>query len=158
MGYSPWKLDINKHLTQQTPSTSTYWLLDGAESLCQDVSFLESSLICLTPVSFSPGWATVAPTPSGDFPRPQQVAQDSIRLTTFAIGPWTCEILCELLAVKSLFPTILWSSYNPMELLKSNSTGLQSQMLWVFFFPVLAPCTRGPDVRLRILSPVWETL
>ena len=80
------------------------------------------------------------------------------QIATFAIGPCTHEILCEPLVVKSLFPAILWSSCNPMRLLKSNSTGLQSQMLWVFFFPVLDPWARGPDVGLRILSPVWESL
>ena len=63
VGYSPWKSDITKHLTQQTPSTSTYWLLDGAQSLCQDVSFLESSLICLTPVSFFPRVSHSCPYP-----------------------------------------------------------------------------------------------
>ena len=85
------------------------------------------------------------------------------QIATFAIGPCTHEILCEPLVVKSLFPAILWSSCNPMRLLKSNSTGLQNQMLWekelflfskyCIFLPLqmltLAGCSVLPAGRVR---------
>ena len=45
-----------------------------------------------------------------------------------------------------------------MEVLQSNLTGLQSQILWGLFLPSLDLQARKPDVGLRTFTPVGEFL
>ena len=49
-------------------------------------------------------------------------------------------------------------SYTSLVLLKVSPSGLQSQMLWGFTFPVQDSQGGELDVRLRLLVPWGETL
>ena len=49
-------------------------------------------------------------------------------------------------------------SPSPMELMHTIPTGLQCQILWGLFLPVLDPHTWEFDVGLRTLIPVGESL
>ena len=49
-------------------------------------------------------------------------------------------------------------SPSSMELLCTSPTGLQCQMFWGLFLPIPDPQAWGPDVGLRTLSPVGESL
>ena len=51
------------------------------------------------------------PTSLGDSPRPAgRSGPASYQIIAFDLGPRACEILCEPLRVKSLFPPVLWNS------------------------------------------------
>ena len=74
------------------------------------------------------------------------------KITSFALGPSAHEILCEP------FKSEIFISPNPVELLQSSPTGLQSQMLWGLLFAVPDPPGGGPDVGDRTFIPVGEPL
>ena len=50
------------------------------------------------------------------------------------------------------------NSPSSVELLRTNPTGLQCQMLWGLFLPVPDPQAWGLDVGLRTLTSVGESL
>ena len=70
----------------------------------------------------------------------------------FALGPSAHESLC------ALFKNEISVSPSPMELLHTSPTGLQCQMFCVLFLPVPDPQAWGPDVGLRTLTPIGESL
>ena len=72
----------------------------------------------------------------------------SFQLTTFALSPRACEILCA--PVKSGVPV----SLSPLGVLKVNSADLQSHMFWGLMFLMQDPWTRDPDVG-HGLSPLY---
>ena len=79
---------------------------------------------------------------------------DSVSYGAFAL-PWDpvhMKVCVCLSRMGSLFPPVLWSSC------ALSPTGLQCQMLWGVFLPVPDPQAWGPDVELRILTPVGEFL
>ena len=47
-------------------------------------------------------------------------------------------------------------SPSPVEVLQSNPTGLQSQILWGLLFPLLGPQAGKPDIGLRTFTSVGE--
>ena len=49
-------------------------------------------------------------------------------------------------------------SPSPMELPHTSPLGLQCQMHWGLFLPMLGPQAWGPDVGLRTLTPVGDSL
>ena len=49
-------------------------------------------------------------------------------------------------------------SPSPMELLYTNPTGLNCQMLWEFLLLMPGPQEQGPHMGLRTLTPVGEPL
>ena len=68
------------------------------------------------------------------------------------MGPSACERLC------ALFKNGASISPSPMEFLHTTPTGLQCQMLWGIFLPVLDPHMCEFDMGLITLTPVGESL
>ena len=76
----------------------------------------------------------------------------SYQITAFVLGPGACEILC------APFKNEVSISPSPVGLLQLSPAGFQSQMLWGFIFLVLDPWAGEPDMGLRTLTPVRESL
>ena len=70
------------------------------------------------------------------------------------MGPSAPETLC----APSKCTQGISVSPSPMGLLHSNLTSLQSRMLWGLLLPVLDLQAGEPNMELRTLTPVGETL
>ena len=113
----------------------------------------ESSLICLSPVSMSPGWATAAPPPPQETLQDQQAGptQAPIELLLLPLVPVHVRVYVHPLRVKSVFPTILWSScFQALLAFKSKYSGGSSSQCQT---PGLGSLMWGSD-----LSLLWENL
>ena len=98
-------------------------------------------------------WATVTTC----FPRksPKNCSQVQSRLLwrlCFSLGPNACESL------HVHFRNGVSISPSSMELLHTSSTALQCQILWWLFLPMPNPQGWRPDVSLRTLSPIGQSL
>ena len=93
------------------------------------------------------------PASLGDFSRSaSRPNPGSYQITASALGPGAGEVLCALLE------SGVTISLSPLGLLKVSPTGLQSQMLWGLIFPVLDSWAGEPNMGLRPLTPLGETL
>lgn len=72
----------------------------------------------------------------------------SYQTTAFSLSLDVHEFLCVPIKIKvSIFP-------NSVKYLQLRPTDLQSQMLWELFFLMTDPCTGGPHLELRTLTPM----
>ena len=99
----------------------------------------------------SGGWTTDTPHPTSSLegpPRPSsRSAWGSYQIIAFSLNHSACEILCEV----SVFPS-------PAGLPKWSPAGLQSQMLKGLIFLEQDLWVWGPEIGLRTLTPVGDTL
>ena len=70
----------------------------------------------------------------------------------FALGP------CIHKSLHVPFKNGVSISPNPVELLCTSPTGLECQILWELFLSMPDPQVWAPDVGLRILTPIGESL
>ena len=93
------------------------------------------------------------PTSAGDSPIVAgRSGPVSCGVTAFSPRVLVCTGLC--IPSKSGFSV----SLSPLEVLQSNLTSLQSQILWGLFLPLLDPQAGKPEVGLRTFAPVRELL
>ena len=101
----------------------------------------------------SPGWAISAPHLPRDPLRPAgRCFPCSYKLPLLPLILKCIRFCVHPLGRKSLFLS------NPVGLLQSTHAGLQSQMLWGLLSLVPDPQAGRPDIGLRTLTPVGESL
>lgn len=119
---------------------------------------LEEQIQMIIPATFAsnvltPQWATVTPC----FSRRSSKNCSQV----WPIFPWSLCFALQPSAHESLCaPFKKWSSFHPspMELLRTSPIGLQWQMLQGLLLPMPDLQVWGPDMELRTLTPVGESL
>ena len=65
------------------------------------------------PESVSPGWSTITTSPLQETPKlASRTGPGSYQIAAFSLGPHASEILCVQFETESLFPKVLWDSWN----------------------------------------------
>ena len=138
--------------------SSTYWVgtdLGTKESMWQlprVLMWFKVPQYGCHPESVSPGWSTITTSPLQETPKlASRTGPGSYQIAAFSLGPHASEILCVQFETESLFPKVLWDSWNyALRPSKLDALGL--------IFLVLESCVQEPEVGLRTLAPAGEPL